>query len=544
MRPKSIASRSKNAVPLKGLCALLGAALLTLGCGGSVAGAGDAQTIPDGGTLESCAGATKVSGTITYDFVPATLTTSLDFAHASPKPIRNATVIVQEAATTIGGPVVTDETGAYCARYSPTGTGELQVVVLAKTMDPLIQVRDNTDQGAVWAVGKTLAPEATAMDIHLAHGWTGSGYDPAKRLAAPFAILDTLYTASRALMAVRAASLPELTAYWSPDNVPQRGTSPGQITTTHFSKGENAIYVLGKEGADTDEYDSHVLAHEWGHFFEANLSRSDTPPGSHAVGDALDPRLAFGEGYGNAIAAMVLLDPLHVDTLWSGDGSMTAFGFDAETESTTTDPNPGWWSEMSVTRFLYDVFDPVDTAGEPFDQIGLGLGPIYDVLVGPQRDTAALTTLFSFVRGLKAQVGVDAIKVDALLAHYGVGPITDEWGAGDPKAASLTLYTHVTAFPYTCTLQLSDAEGSGPNKLGQNRYFEFTGIGSSAIISTSSTKDVDIHVFQKGLLVASAESPAGDEEVVIDTQTGVKYVVSIVGCGPGSYSVDVVLATR
>lgn len=264
----------------------------------------------------------------------------------------------------------------------------------------------------------------------------------------------------------------------------------------------------------------------------------------HAVGDALDPRLAFGEGYGNAIAAMVLLDSLHVDTLWSGDGSMTAFGFDAETESTTTDPNPGWWSEMSVTRFLYDVFDPVDTAGEPFDQIGLGLGPIYDVLVGPQRDTAALTTLFSFVRGLKALVGVDATKVDALLAHYGVGPTTGEWGAGAPKAASLTLYTHVTAFPYTCTLQLSDAGAPGRTNLARTGISNSPGLVHPQLSRHPRRRTWTSMCFRRVCSSPLRRAPAGDEEVVIDTQTGVQYVVSIVGCGPGSYSVDVVLATR
>jgi len=32
---------------------------------------------------------------------------------------------------------------------------------------------------------------------------------------------------------------------------------------------ENAIDVLGKAGADADEFDSHVIVHQWGHFSEA-----------------------------------------------------------------------------------------------------------------------------------------------------------------------------------------------------------------------------------------------------------------------------------
>jgi hypothetical protein len=67
---------------------------------------------------------------------------------------------------------------------------------------------------------------------------------------------------------------------------------------------ENEIYVLGKALVDTDEFDSHVIVHEWGHYFDANLARSDSPGGRHGPGDVLDPRIAFGEAWGNAVASM------------------------------------------------------------------------------------------------------------------------------------------------------------------------------------------------------------------------------------------------
>ena len=54
----------------------------------------------------------------------------------------------------------------------------------------------------------------------------------------------------------------------------------------------------------TDEYDDHVVVHEWAHYFEANFSRSDSIGGDHASDNVLDIRLAFGEGFGNAYSAM------------------------------------------------------------------------------------------------------------------------------------------------------------------------------------------------------------------------------------------------
>jgi hypothetical protein len=56
------------------------------------------------------------------------------------------------------------------------------------------------------------------------------------------------------------------------------------------------MFLLGKEDVDTDEFDTHVVVHEWGHYFESAVSRSDSPGGNHALGDLLDARLAFGEG--------------------------------------------------------------------------------------------------------------------------------------------------------------------------------------------------------------------------------------------------------
>lgn len=85
---------------------------------------------------------------------------------------------------------------------------------------------------------------------------------------------------------------------WSVNNVPQSGDKArGLIRTSHFAPDDNQLYILGKDGVDTDEFDTHVIAHEWGHFYQANISRSDSTGGRHGPGDVLDPRLAFGEGW-------------------------------------------------------------------------------------------------------------------------------------------------------------------------------------------------------------------------------------------------------
>jgi len=484
----------------------------------------------DGGTPT---GLVTLSGRVTYDFVPATYVPAtrsgtLAFAQTVVKPVRSAVIQVRQGGTLLATGTTNAE-GRYTLTYTPGTSGTLTLVALAKSSQPEIQVEDNTDGNAVWSVGASLSATATSQDLHASHGWTGSTYDPTRRAAAPFAILDSMYTAARAFMAVRTVNFPMLKVNWSPNNVPQFGDkSLGQIGTSHFMSVENEIYILGKDGVDTDEFDSHVIVHEWGHYFESTLARSDSPGGSHGLGDVLDPRLSFGEGYGNALAAIVLPESIYVDTSWIGNGVLAAFGFDAETApSPTDDPTPGVFSETSVMRILYDLYD--SGANESaYDQVSFGIGTFYDVLVGPQRSTEALTTLGSFLHGLKAQPGVNTAAVDALVAHYGVGSVTSVFGDGDASLRAMYV-TVPSSYPYTTTVSLRGGQDS--NKRQQNRYFVFTGTGRRMRIGASNTnEDVGIEAYRSGTLVGIANvSSRGEESFTFNSRADTRYVLVVTG---------------
>src|SRR5690606_4768445 len=99
-----------------------------------------------------------------------------------------------------------------------------------------------------------------------------------------------------------------MVAYWSTSNRPANGDKAiGEISTSHWQPGTDrpGLYILGDADNDTDEYDTAVVVHEWGHYFESTLSRSDSIGGPHGGGDLLDMRVAFGEAWGNALAGMV-----------------------------------------------------------------------------------------------------------------------------------------------------------------------------------------------------------------------------------------------
>jgi hypothetical protein len=514
------------------------------GAGGGGGGIGNGGGTGTGGNLGTGGGTTgnvTVTGRVTYDFVPAKLTAGgtamLDFASATERPVRRGVVQVIQG-TTILSATATGGDGSFTIKYTPSGSGALALYALSQSVEPVITVEDNTDNNLVWAVGAQLSGQNQTVNLRATHGWTGAGYDPGTRAAAPFAILDSMFTAARAFISVRPAiAFPPLKVNWSPNNTPQAGDrSLGQIGTSSFLPSENELYILGKHGADTDEFDSHVIVHEWGHYFEANLSRSDSPGGRHGPGDILDPRIAFGEAWGNSVAAMVLSETIYVDTNWNG-ASMSGFGFDAENEpSPTDDPTPSGFSESSVLRVLYDIYDGNN---ESFDGFGVGLGPIADVLVGPQKNTDAMTTLASFVTSLKAQPGVNASALDTLLARYQIGPITSVFGAGDPGLSGM--YTPA-ALPYSGIIALGG--GNSPNSWEQNQYYVVNGNGQTLTVSATSTEDVAIAVYRRGSRLAAADANlTGTESFSFSTQAGTTYVMVLTGFGatPGNYDISVTI---
>jgi hypothetical protein len=491
-------------------------------------------------------GESTVSGVATYEFVqstydPVARTATLLFNQSQFRPIRNASILVFQG-TTVLARSVTGEDGTYSVSYTRAGAAAVQVAVIARTQSPQIQVEDNTDQNLPWSLAATVpAMPASTVNLRGTAGWQGSSFNPTLRSAAPFAILDSMLTAARAFMAVRNVNFPLLKVNWSPDNVPQSGDpASGRIGTSYYSFAENEIYVLGKDGADADEYDSHVIVHEWGHYFEDNLSRADSPGGRHGPGDVLDPRIAFGEAWGNAVASMVLPETIYSDTNWR-QGMLTGFGFDTETTpNPTDDPTPSGFSESSVLRLVYDLFDNT-RAAEPFDQVSLGLGPIYDVLNGPQRNTNAVTTIASFLTAIKALPGANITAINTLANAYTIGPVTSDFGDGDSRLRGM--FTNAP-LPYNGSIDLGG--GFPSNSWQQNQYYVVTGTGRQIVVSATASQDVAITGLLRGQRVGSADANTrGTERFTFNSQAGATYIVVLTGFGAtqGNYTVSLAFSS-
>jgi hypothetical protein len=373
-----------------------------------------------------------LSGRISFDRVPLKLAPAqgLDFARATEAPARGVTVEAIDSATAaILAATSTDENG----NYSLNVPGQRNLFVRAKAQmltagaGPTWQFRilNNTAANALYALdgtGFNIGTDSVVRNLHAASGWTGAGYTEA-RSAAPFAILDTVYQAKQLLLSAQSSLvMPPLDLYWSAINRPASPFCPssGHIVSTGYQQSirdscpvsgmaSGGIYIQGdfaNGSGDTDEFDQSVVAHEFGHYVEGAIARSDSIGGSHGASDRLDLRVAFSEGWGNAFASMVLNDPVYRDS-FSGIASDTSV--DIESGS---DVNAGWFSETSVQQILWDAFD---TPSDSNDGVTLGFTPLFQALVGPHRSSFALAGIHSFATGLKSVAPSSAAAIDTLL---------------------------------------------------------------------------------------------------------------------------------
>jgi hypothetical protein len=375
----------------------------------------------------------------------------------------------------------------------------------------------------------------TTHDLAIPTGISASGQPAGSaRHSGPFAILDTINRAKEfVLMAAPTAEFPELLVDWG-----------AQTQGTFFSNANpQRIALLADLTEDTDEFDQHVVAHEFGHYLEENFSRSDSIGGAHGVGDRLDIRVAFGEGFGYAFSAMVLDDPNARDSFFIGTAQDSS-GFNIEDNPPAlNDPEGCWCSESSVWSILYDLYDGNADTG---DGLALGFAPLWQVLTGEQRGTAAFTSIFSFITALKAQQPASATAIDTLVSAQNIAAAAmDAFGTtethqpgGVPGNAALPLYTTVTIGGGPFTLRSVDDAGRY-NGLGTHRYFRFNVANTRNVTLTLATSnpdpnaDPDFVVWRNGTLVSAGDdAPPGAETETFNAAPGT-YVIDAYDCANG-----------
>lgn len=477
------------------------AALLTLllaACGGGGGGGGSSS----GGTGPTPPGTGTVTGQVTFERIPYRTTSgvySLDMAAGAQSPARGVVVeLLPAGGGTALATTVTDANGNYSLSVN-AGTS-VQLRVRAKLTENnaspayTVTVVDNTSNNApyVWD-GTTFAAAAgtTTRNVSFASGWDAatSAYIDANRAAAPFAILDTLYKAITTIRnADAAATFPELKVHWSTRNKPVNTpfqVSSGNINTTFYTSTasgtgadamEAGIYVLGDAATDTDEYDEAVIAHEYGHYYQDKFSRDESLGGDHSLGDRVDLRVAFSEGWGNAFSSMMRGSSLYKDS--SKPGTTQGFGFDLERNDLDTITGAtGWYAEASVQEILWDLYD--NSPGESGDTVSLGFGPIHAAMKGGFRQTQSFASMFAFLSVLRSANAASATGIDALGQASGFTMAgLDEWGSTETnnggRADNLPVFRRYTlnSGPVT-TISTNNTAGTLKlyNGLGGRKFF-------------------------------------------------------------------------
>jgi hypothetical protein len=303
----------------------------------------------------------------------------LNYSAITAMPVRGVIVELMSAQNETLASTISSADGVYQFSVKTNSNVKIRVLAQLKNTHPYwwVDVADNTNANAGYVLEGSLAnsgSNATQMrNLHAASGWANGSYSKT-RAAAPFAILDSIYDGLQLVAhADTSVTLPDLHVRWSENNVSASGNyALGFIGSSIYSSYDSTIYILGKENNDTDEYDRGVIQHEFGHYIEDKLSRSESIGGAHNLDSRIDMRVAFGEGWGNAFSAIAGGDSLYRDSM--GATQAQTFKFDIEDNQGYA---KGWFNERSVHSVLYDIFD---AKNDGVDTVSLGFKPILDAL--------------------------------------------------------------------------------------------------------------------------------------------------------------------
>jgi len=426
-------------------------ALGVVGCGGGGGGGGGGGPPPPTGNI-------TLSGRITFDRPTRTANQTHNFAVTQRLPARAVAVeVLRSSDLTVLATATADANGNYTATIASTNfvLRARARLLRASPGSYDFEVRDNTSNDAVYVLDSAVVtPTSNTMtvDLNAGTGWNGTSFS-GTRSAAVFAILDVAWQAQDLVHQVEAGlNMPALDFHWSPMNRAEDAAPPcegqpnpqtGQIGTSFFlavsfpaSGGCPAvpagIYVLGDASGnlndDPDEFDSSVIAHEFGHYYEFFFSRSDSMGGPHSLDSVLDFRVAMGEGWGNAFQGFVHNDSFYRDTFGASGGN--SFYFDMDRRSAPLARSVDYSSEACVAEVLWDLFDPAGTADVVADNVGLGFAPIHAVMRNEVANTPAMTGIWVPVSALKSDFPAQQVAIDVFLNDCQISG-SDEFALGE-----------------------------------------------------------------------------------------------------------------
>lgn len=470
----------------------------------SIVSSSASSAISNSSTSSSSAAETIIlSGAITYDFIPHNMNhIGLNYSAIEQRPIRGVLVELLDDAGQVKATTNANSVGVYSFNVQKNILVKVRVKAqLLSNASPSwnFKVTDNTSNNALYVLDGALASSGSQnskRNLNAGSGWDGVNYS-ATRAAAPFAILDNIYIAlGRVTAAGNTKNLRPLELRWSTKNSAADGdVSRGEIGTSYYDG--SAIYILGDANNDIDEYDSHVLLHEWGHYLEEQLFRSDSIGGDHFEGDLLDFRVAMSEGFANAFSGMMIDDVNYADA--SGNAQASGFTFSIGRKNRS---NKGYFNEGSIGSVFFNYY----TNGT--SKTANDFTPIFKVLSNSiYTESDAFTSIFLFFNQFKNQYPVQTSFLGGLLQEqqiFGTDDFATDESNNGGLAITLPLYKPIAANNVAVNV-CSAANYGKQNKLGNSQFLKLniTQAGAYSVrINKSGGAEVvskpELLVYQKG----------------------------------------------
>jgi hypothetical protein len=284
-------------------------------------------------------------------------TTSGLSATTTELPIRHARVEVKRASDNATlGEGATKQDGSFDISFQNGGAQGYYLVVMAEQDDDIVKQAVKNDRDEIYSVRSTgtineqSEPDKTDVQITA----------PASSSGPAFNVFDMGVVGATLYRRHSGTTPPHLDWLWTRG---QQGACGSNVSC--FQRSRNQISVLSVP-EDPDEYDDLVLLHEFGHKWQYEQSRSDSPGGSHSSGSQVDPQLAWGEGSATFFGNRAKETSLYLDTNSSGIGvRLDIESLDGGIPLGTSDSTQnGNLSEAVVAAALWDLADAENESGD------------------------------------------------------------------------------------------------------------------------------------------------------------------------------------
>jgi len=317
---------------------------------------------------------------------------------------------------------VTDAVGAAELEIAQGRDTVVLYVTTAATPARPVEIRDcpqtcseTRGVGAVYAYGTAPATDGT----------TQIAIRPDNDVLGAFAVRAVVVRGYELVENYTDTPLPRLDVQW-------RMGSNTQCRTSCFdrTRATPTIFLLGTVD-DTDEFDRHIVAHEFGHFVEHAVMQTRSVGGYHD-GTPIRGDLAWSEGFSTWLGAWVVGDPIYIDT--ERDGGAWYDYSESWTRALDPSDRDQEVSEDLVTEVLARLAEREGTAA------------VFDVLVhhlpAAIRRTGTLRQpdLRDFVDGWICRGHDAAVLQDVVVSNHGFplldGEVVCDSGAPSEKETS------------------------------------------------------------------------------------------------------------